>query len=360
MTVTSNVATEDQIREALEFPTAADEASEAASKLGKRGGKAATEARKAKDNDKDEPPSDTGFDKGAKAPEAKEPEKREAKPDEKGDTKVAEEKKSRKGDPKFDPEARKAEIATEIRELTNEQKRLRMENERLRVEREPAEPKPRPAAKAADDDTEPVFQEGDDFGEHVKRLASWEARKLFKEAEVKRQREAAQAEAVREVRELHSAYSQRMDDYAAEHPDLYERLDPEIMSLKPAKVLPPNERTEESYIFEEIVSSEHAPELLLHLSEHPQEFQRLATLHPRQMLREIAKLEVSLVNPQAAVTAGNPAPRAPEVSQAKPPVRPVTGSPHTADDDDDPEKLAAMPLHRYVAVMNRKERQAQR
>lgn len=360
MEVTSNTSTEEQIREALEFPTEADEASEAASKLGKRGGKAAAEARKAKNEDGAEPPSDLGSDKGAKAPEAKE-EKKEAKQESKepAETKP-EEKKSRKGDPRSDPEARKAEIASEIRELTNEQKRLRQENERLRQER-PKEPEAKPPQKSVKaDDDEPVFNEGDDFGEHVKKLASWEAKKLFKQAEATREKKAAQEEAVREVRELHSAYTKRMDAYAEKNPDFYDHLDAELMSLKPAKTLPPSERQEENYVFEELVSSEHAPELLLHFSENPNEFQRLATLHPRQMLREIAKLEVSLSSPPAAATAGNSAPRAPEVSQAKPPVRPVAGSPHTADDDDDPEALVKLPLHRYVEVMNRKDRRAQR
>jgi hypothetical protein len=150
-----------------------------------------------------------------------------------------------------------------------------------------------------------------------------------------------------------------MDAYEAKNPGFHDRLDPEIIALRPASVLPPAERQAEHYVFEEIVSSERAPELLLYVSENPDEFQRLATLHPRVMLREIARLEVSLSGPPAAATAGNSAPKAPEVSQAKPPVRPVTGSPYTADDDDE-AALLAMPVSKYVEVMNRKERRAQR
>jgi len=60
-------------------------------------------------------------------------------------------------------------------------------------------------------------------------------------------------------------------------------------------------------------------------SEHKDEYQRIAALQtPREITREVAKIEGMLTAP-----AGTPV--KPSVSKAPPPVRPVTGAPHTAE-----------------------------
>src|SRR3989304_4440080 len=70
-TADSNRLTEDQVRTALEAPSAKDEAAAAAAKLGQLGGKAAAEARKTKpvkaDEGEDQDAADAGEGKAAGA-----------------------------------------------------------------------------------------------------------------------------------------------------------------------------------------------------------------------------------------------------------------------------------------------------
>jgi hypothetical protein len=108
-----------------------------------------------------------------------------------------------------------------------------------------------------------------------------------------------------------------------------------------------------NWIADELVfSSENAPALMLHLSEHPDELQRIATLSsPRAVTREMAKLAARLEAASAGVSSK------PEPSKAKPPVRPVTGSPHAADPTDVSEE---MPFEEHVKRMNARDRSAQR
>ena len=65
--------------------------------------------------------------------------------------------------------------------------------------------------------------------------------------------------------------------------------------------------------------------MLIYLSEHPDQFQRIASLKtPRDVSREMAKIEARLEAATASTSSR------PSVSKAKPPVRLVTGSPATA------------------------------
>lgn len=356
MEVTSNTSTEDQIREALEFPTAADEASEAASKLGKRGGKAAAEARKSKQDDKDEPTADS--EKATKAPEKSEGKKVEAKDEEKPEEKPEPDKK--KGNPRHDPEARKAEISAEIRELTEKRNALRREVERPEPQaRQERSDKPDKSEKP---DWTRYEAEGRSFQEFLDDSNAHAVKEGIKKYEAERQAREKHERVRIEARQFISSYEQRMNAYAEKNggQEFLDSLDQELLQIPPRRVVSPDQVRPEHFIVEEVIASESAPQLWAYFSENRQEFQRLATLEPLEIIRGIAKLAASLESPKAAATAGNPAPKAPEVSQAKPPVRPVTGSPHTADDDDDLDALAKLPLNRYVAVMNAKERRAQR
>jgi hypothetical protein len=80
-----------------------------------------------------------------------------------------------------------------------------------------------------------------------------------------------------------------------------------------------------------ILSPEQAPALMLHLTEHPEEFQRLVALPTRrEVTREVTRLAARL---EAATAGASPEPEK-QVSKAAPPVRPVTGAPYIADAEE--------------------------
>ena len=72
------------------------------------------------------------------------------------------------------------------------------------------------------------------------------------------------------------------------------------------------------------MDSPHGIQILQWLSAHPDESQRISTLHPAETYREMGKLEARL---EAAPSRAS----ARVVSNAKPPIRPVGTSPHQTD-----------------------------
>ena len=111
----------------------------------------------------------------------------------------------------------------------------------------------------------------------------------------------------------------------------------------------PADATFGNFLVEQVFQSEHPKDLLLHLS-NLEEVQRLATLPPAQVIRELAKFEAHL----DAAPAHGPAPIA--VSHAKRPIQPlgtshVTASGDPPGDDESFEKHAA-----YYNALDRKQR----
>ena len=88
--------------------------------------------------------------------------------------------------------------------------------------------------------------------------------------------------------------------------------------------------------------------MLLHLS-NPDEIQRLATLPPLHVMRELARIDVGHGAAPAA-----PAPKAPILSKAKPPIQPLGSSSVATDEPPDPANFEAHV--RYWYAQDRKGR----
>jgi hypothetical protein len=314
MTVTSSSETEEQIRASIGAPTKDEETSEAAKKLGEKGGKAAAEARQAKQKEE--------------AKEAKTAPKEEAEPAESEEAQE-EAKDSKKGNPRHDATARVAQATRQAADERRRREQVEREAASLRQELERAKrPEPRPEPKA-EEDPEPTWEryeaQGKAFQEFLKDFRDHGVRTALKAHEAQRTARERQEAQVRETREFIGTYEKRMNDYAEQNggEEFLANINPEFTNIPPARVLPQAERKPENYIAEEVIESEHAPELWLYFSEHPEEFQRLATLKPREWFRGIARIEASLNGPKAAATTGNSAAKPVEVSKAKPPWQPV-------------------------------------
>lgn len=94
-----------------------------------------------------------------------------------------------------------------------------------------------------------------------------------------------------------------------------------------------------------VIDSDKGVELLVYLSEHKSEAQRLSTLHPLKCAEELGKLEMRL----DAAHSG-PA-QVPAVSQAKPPIKPVDGSPNVSDEVDEGD----LPPDEFIRRANKRD-----
>lgn len=348
LTISSNSETAEDIKanltESAEKPLDGEEpdpekeeaarVSKAASELGRKGGQAAAEKRaKAGEND--------ALEGEEEQPKAKE------KP---------------LGKPRDDPRARMLEATrkeSEAKKLLaterQERERLAAENRELRAAHEarqreqPAAPKlerptlPEDPSDPRPYETDPRFKTYEDF---VEARARWAARQEFSE-----RRREAERQFMASARDQHivgaiGAFNKRLDDAGDSFRD---QIAPEVLALQPSFTMRPGERpTALTCIADELISSEHAPALMLHLSEHPEDLQRIAALsNSRDVSREMAKLEGRV----SAAPAGN-SERPATSSKAKPPVRPVTGSPTPASDDVDDDT----PFEVHFRKMNARDK----
>lgn len=182
-------------------------------------------------------------------------------------------------------------------------------------------------------------------------LEDWiEARDTWKD----QRREAAQREQ-QDTQRADQTFTAKAtafrERWTAAPEDVRAKLDPALFGVKPYSTLTkadkeiiraipdPAERDAVAFrcfLADHWIESEHAIALLEHLSD-PEQFQRLATLPPNQVIRALAKLEAGF----GAATPAEPAPKPKaRTSQAAPPITPLGSSPHVPDDgpldeDDD-------------------------
>ena len=229
------------------------------------------------------------------------------------------------GKPRHDAKARMLEATRQAAEVKRELERERAERARLAAEveqlRKPAETKQEtPTGR-------PKVEDYDTYEGYLDARDEWNDRQR-ETREAERARFAARhqgistafqtfAGRVEEARKTDTSFMERTSWFGNQQPSFTLPKDEHgrPVGLRASHVLT-----------DEIISSENAPALMLHFAEHPEDLQRIEALRtPLDVQLAVAKIEGRL---DAASTAT--APRA-EVSKANPPVRPVAGSPYTAD-----------------------------
>lgn len=308
-------------------------ASEAASELGKRGGKAAAEKRAAEAREKPaepqegkpveraEPPEVEGDDEGASDEELTKRQRRRVE--------VAARKQA---------EARR-ELERERHDREAERQRYEAELAAYRVhggrERPPAEGQEREPAPR-DASAKPRAEDFESYDDYLDARDEWNRGQWTREQE-RRQH------ADREVAKYHQ-FIDGFVKYAT--PDLKDAVDPEIWDMKPYMLMGDGERiTADNLIAGEIIYlGAEAPAVLKHLSDNPDELERLRALgtdHPHIRIR-LQRLGATLGSRPDATAGEPPVSREraskPAPSKANPPVRPVTGAPYVADGDGAPRE----------------------
>lgn len=338
-----------------------EEASKAASVLGKK----SAERRKTATVSE---PGETGRVDASPAPdttvevtddsgkvETEEPAKEAS--DEATEEKAEEKPKSKKGDPRHDPIARMKEATQREAEAKREARRVAQENADLKARLEAIEAriqqptaKPEPKEAAAEEDPKPVSDDFETYEDFVEARARWAARQEYAERETQSQQRRALEAVEKQIHKRAVTFTEKMEA-AKEDPNIGGKFKPEFLekflALYPASLVPPEHRRPVHYLAEEVFNSAEAPRMLLYLQEHPDVIQRLVTLHPADIVREMARIEARL---DAAPTATASRPVNP---QAKPPVRPVTGAPGTTGEI---EPTDDMPFDQWYKLRDAQER----
>jgi hypothetical protein len=312
-----------------------DDPSKAASELGKLGGKAsaekrAAEAKKAAKAEKQEA-KDFKTESTDDKPEAKEAKAEDADEEPEKPEETGEKTEKPLGKPRDDPRARMLEATRKEAEAKRERDRIKADYDRLRDENEALKRGAKPAeapveAKPSEDKPSPEAFEN--YEQYLDARDDWNRKKWTEEQTRERH---------------HQEVEQKLDEVvdklvaAVRDSGVRENLSEDITSLKSTFALlaenhrdgTQNPETARHWMMNEFLfSPEQAPALMLHLSEHPDEFQRIAALTtPRAVSRELAKIEARL----EAATTGNGSEPKDEVSKAAPPVKPVSGAPYVAE-----------------------------
>ena len=254
-------------------------------------------------------------------------------------------------------EGRKVSIQREIDELTTakhttarevesakaELARLQSELARVNGNGQKPEPQRQPPAQPAwdgadPDDPEPTLDafkdSGDPYSAWMRSTAAWEARKVNRKFYAEAQARTAAAAAQWTWRE-------KLDTARKNIPDFDKRIDPDIPV--DTRVMPFIQR------------HDMAGEIMVYLSEHKDEARALLSLHPIDQIGRIGEIGGVLKSRTAAASNG-PAPKAIEISKAKPPTKPLGGSPIISEDDaDDSDDTSEAAILRHFERENKRD-----
>ena len=145
------------------------------------------------------------------------------------------------------------------------------------------------------------------------------------------------------------SFVERRDGAIAEDPTFRQTLDPRVDNLVPVDLMAPGQIAGPlNVVAQEIYESEHAVQLMRHLSANPKELDAMQRMGPREIVRAIGRLEatVSVVPPQPVVKTTTSAPKPTSVS---------LGTRGSAPADPANSALAAGDFRRYMTEKNRQE-----
>jgi hypothetical protein len=139
---------------------------------------------------------------------------------------------------------------------------------------------------------------------------------------------------------------------------MLEKVAPEILEMRPTFLLPPNIPPQaENDIAQALFVSKHSAALMMHLSQNPAELRDLRALpDTAAVMLAMGALEARVTGQPTLAPTPKPAPGPVAVSQAKPPVRPISGSPQRAEEDVDDDTS----LDEHIRIMNARDNRARR
>lgn len=192
----------------------------------------------------------------------------------------------------------------------------------------------------------PKEEDYERYSDYTADLSIFIADQRYAEKEQARQQTAAQRQAEQAREAVNTAFMSRIEAATTDNPTFLESISQDVLQIPTFDSLQPGESVTAWHVIgEEIRRSEHVVGLMQFFTQHPDQLQRLATLPPRDLTRQMAILESRI---GAAPTGSARTPRA--SSTAKPPIRPERGAPLVSDEGSDDESIEA-----YIARENRRQ-----
>ena len=319
--------------------------SKAAAALGKKGGEAAAKARAKAKEDEDEPEKDA-------KPAPKTPSKVQDETDDEDEGEDKGEDKGKAGNPRHDLKARLAQVAEQKRMAQARADALEARLAAVEAERRvPANPEKQEAAPAGDG--KPQVENYATYEEFAEALMEWKMDHRIKTLSEQTEQQRREQDIHMAQREREAAFLERIGKAKEADPEILDRVDPDLMGL--LRPTPPGQPpTASSTIADEVMASEDGPRLLVYFTEHPEVVRELAAMsNAREIARRVAKIETQL---DAGQPAPAPTPAKAHVSQAKPPIRPISATAHIPEEPDP----ADLPFDQFVKAENERERRLRR
>lgn len=156
----------------------------------------------------------------------------------------------------------------------------------------------------------PKLEQFESVEAHTAAMSAFVARQMLEERDTAQRQSAEQAALTEAQMTRAHGLIERVNQAKASDPDFISKLSPEVLALKPFDALLPGEASgPANVIAEQIFDSPLAPQVLRHLSEHPEDLQRLTSIpdflqtvppalrtrqHIGWIVREFGKLEAQL------------------------------------------------------------------
>lgn len=208
----------------------------------------------------------------------------------------------------------------EAREAREEAARYKAELEGLRAPKAP-EPVPQPQGKPKADDYAT-------YDEWVDAVTDWKVEEQFKQREAQYQQQAQVQKYVSDIDEVLGQAVAARKEYEAVDPQWFGRVSDEVKQIanQPSIARDLEEKLRADHVIadEIILAGQAGPKVMVHLSENPQELERMrghkTPIDIQLDMRMLARTLNGSGAPQVA-------PQRTNVSQAKAPIRPVNGAP---------------------------------
>lgn len=272
-----------------------------------------------------------------------------------------------KPQPRTNPEDR-------VRQATGEAARYKRELEQANVElarlRTPAPVAEKPAEKAKAEWARfkampgapklSEFEGESAFEDYMDARAAFIGEKLYDERRAIEQQSAQKSVEEASEMEHYQGFQARLRNAETAEPGFIQSLDPVLTETPRLSMLPAGTQPNfGNWLVEMIYRAEPVKELLKYFNDDiangKKEAHRLATMHPRDALREFARLEARLT-PAAAPDLSTPAPKPKPVSQAKPPIRVERGSAQVGSDQPPGDDASDAEHEAYYAKVRSKYR----
>ncbi len=243
-----------------------------------------------------------------------------------------------------------AEAKKERDEIEQRYKEAQAELEKLRGPKTPAMPSMPAEAKpeAAQSNGRPKQEDFTDYDQWQEALMDWKIEQRESNTKVQQERELALQHQEKTFHEFQARVKERVESGRDDN------LTPEAIALVPRGALDFSKKLSNDEVLGwYIVSEKTGIDLLKHVSDNPVELQRLRGLGQGALLIELGRLDGRL---SSAITATEP--KTTQISRAAPPVRPVTASAPSGEDDLDGSEPFEVYAKKRMRQMDR-ERKAQ-